>query len=162
PGGVFSFTTPSQECLERDVQAGPLMADFNADLAAGSVPRFNFLIPNGCEDALGGCAPIHNRYTQFDEVLRREVPLIEASPTLGTRRTCARSIRSGVDGARQPAGLPETAPRYHRFEHRPRLQRRGPCTHELPPSRATRPTSTPPSTWSALRCGATPRPGSRA
>jgi hypothetical protein len=83
PGGVFSPTTPSQECLERDVQAGPLMADFNADLAAGTVPRFNFLIPNGCEDALGGCAPIHNRYTQFDEFLRREVPLIEASPAWG-------------------------------------------------------------------------------
>src|SRR4029078_4032646 len=29
------------------------------------------------------CAPIHNRYTQFDEFLRREVPLIEASPTWG-------------------------------------------------------------------------------
>jgi hypothetical protein len=84
PGGVFSLTTPSQECLERDVQAGPLMADFNADLATGTVPRFNFLIPNGCEDALGGCAPIHNRYTQFDEFLRREVPLIEASPAWGS------------------------------------------------------------------------------
>jgi phosphatidylinositol-3-phosphatase len=80
PGGVFSATTPSAECLARDVQAGPLMADFNLALANGTVPRFNFVIPNGCEDALGGCAPIHNRYTQFDEFLRREVPLIEASP----------------------------------------------------------------------------------
>jgi phosphatidylinositol-3-phosphatase len=60
------------------------MAGFNADLAAGTVPRFNFLIPNGCEDALGGCAPIHNRYTQFDEFLRREIPLIEASPAWGS------------------------------------------------------------------------------
>jgi hypothetical protein len=83
PGGVFSATTPSAECLARDVQAGPLMADFNAALAAGSIPRFNFVIPNGCEDALGGCAPIHNRYTQFDEFLRREVPLIETSPAWG-------------------------------------------------------------------------------
>jgi phosphatidylinositol-3-phosphatase len=80
PGGVFSATTPSAECLARDVQAGPLMADFNADLAAGTVPAFNLVIPNGCEDALGNCAPINNRYTQFDEFLRREVPLIEASP----------------------------------------------------------------------------------
>ena len=80
PGGVFSATTPSAECLARDVQAGPLMAGFNAGLAAGTVPAFNLVIPNGCEDALGGCAPIHNRYTQFDEFLRREVPLIQASP----------------------------------------------------------------------------------
>jgi hypothetical protein len=80
PGGVFNPTTPSAECLRRDVQAGPLMATFNADLAAGVVPRFNIVIPNGCEDALGNCKPINNRYTEFDEFLRREIPLIMASP----------------------------------------------------------------------------------
>jgi hypothetical protein len=80
PGGVFSATTPSQECLRRDVQAGPEMSTFNSRLLAGTVPRFNFIIPNGCEDALGNCAPINNRYTQFDDFLGREVPLIQASP----------------------------------------------------------------------------------
>jgi phosphatidylinositol-3-phosphatase len=80
PGGVFSATSPSQECLQRDVQAGPQMSTFNAALLAGTVPRFNFIIPNGCEDALGNCAPTNNRYTQFDDFLAREVPLIQASP----------------------------------------------------------------------------------
>src|SRR3954453_17634820 len=80
PGGVFNPMTPSAECLARDVQAGPDMATFNADLAAGRVPRFNFVIPNGGDDALGNCKPINNRYTQFDEYLRREIPLIKASP----------------------------------------------------------------------------------
>jgi phosphatidylinositol-3-phosphatase len=83
PGGVFSATTPSEECLARDVQAGQEMEFFNADLAAGTIPRFNFVIPNGCEDANGNCAPIHNRYTQFDTFLAREIPLIQASPAYG-------------------------------------------------------------------------------
>jgi hypothetical protein len=83
PGGVFSATTPSQECLARDVQAGPQMDSFNAQLASGDVPQFNFVIPNGCEDANGNCAPIHNRYTQFDSFLAREVPLIQSSPAYG-------------------------------------------------------------------------------
>ena len=83
PGGVFSATTPSEECLARDVQAGQEMDFFNADLAAGTIPRFNFVIPNGCEDANGNCAPIHNRYTQFDTFLAREIPLIQASPAYG-------------------------------------------------------------------------------
>ena len=120
PGGVFSFTTPSQECLERDVQAGPLMAGFNADLAAGTVPRFNFLIPNGCEDALGGCAPIHNRYTQFDEFLRREEvgegghdrardPAHRVLTGVGPRRRHRRALRRGSAAGRHAAqGSPGT------------------------------------------------------
>jgi hypothetical protein len=90
PNGVWSATAPSQECLTNDIPAGPAvppfeinatgMATFNADLATGAVGNFNFIVPNGCNSADSNCAPIHDRYTQFDNFLAREVPLIEASP----------------------------------------------------------------------------------
>ena len=94
---MFSATTPSQECLRRDVQAGPEMSTFNSRLLTGTVPRFNFIIPNGCEDALGNCAPIDNRYTQFDDFLAREVPLIQASPpTIETPSSSCCSTRTSA------------------------------------------------------------------
>ena len=86
PGGVWSPTTPSQECLASDVPAGTAasgMATFNADLATGQVARFNMVIPNGCDDGEANCKPVNNRYTQFDNFLAQEVPKIEASPAFG-------------------------------------------------------------------------------
>lgn len=84
PNGVWNATTPSQECLENDIPAGQIgMEYFNENLSAGRVANFNFIIPNGCEDGEGNCAPINNRYTQFDAFLAREVPLIQASPAFG-------------------------------------------------------------------------------
>jgi hypothetical protein len=86
PNGIWSATNPSQECLTNDVPAGTAAAGmdtFNTDLASGSVARFNMVIPNGCEDGEANCKPVNNRYTQFDDFLAREVPLIEASPAFG-------------------------------------------------------------------------------
>ncbi len=86
PNGVWS-PTPSRECLSNDVPAGSRaagMAWFDANLSAGTVANFNFVIPNGCEDGEANCAPIHNRYTEFDAFLAREVPLIQASPAFGS------------------------------------------------------------------------------
>jgi hypothetical protein len=86
PGGVWSSTTPSQECLNNDIPAGTPdsgMSTFNADLATGNVASFNMVIPNGCEDGESNCKPVNNRYTQFDDFLAREVPKIEASPAFG-------------------------------------------------------------------------------
>lgn len=77
---------PYAECLANDVPAGTSddgMATFNADLARGRVGDLNVVVPNGCEDGEGNCAPVNNRYTQFDDFLAREVPLIEASPAFG-------------------------------------------------------------------------------
>jgi len=74
------------ECLASDVPAGTPedgMATFNAALASGDVPDFNFVIPNGCNDGEAHCKPLNNRYLQFDEFLAREVPLIESSPAFG-------------------------------------------------------------------------------
>jgi len=87
PGGVWSPTTPSAECLANDIPAGTAtdgMSTFNADLATGQVASFNMVIPNGCSDGEATCKPVNNRYTQFDDFLAREVPKIEASPAFGS------------------------------------------------------------------------------
>ena len=34
-------------------------------------------------DGEANCGPVHNRYTQFDNFLAREIPLIEQSPAFG-------------------------------------------------------------------------------
>ncbi len=86
PGGVWSATTPSQECLANDVPAGTDdagMVTFNDALATGDVARFNTVIPNGCDDGEANCKPVNNRYTQFDNFLAQEVPQIESSPAFG-------------------------------------------------------------------------------
>jgi hypothetical protein len=88
PNGVWSATTPSQECLQNDVPAGDdsdPMGLFHQALAAGDVANFNLIIPNGCDDGEGNCAPVNDRYTQFDSFLAREIPLIQASPAFGKR-----------------------------------------------------------------------------
>lgn len=87
PDGVWSATNPSQECLQNDIPAGDEthpMGFFEAALATGDIANFNLVLPNGCEDGEGNCAPINNRYTQFDAFLAREVPLILASPAFGS------------------------------------------------------------------------------
>jgi hypothetical protein len=86
--GVWSATDRSQECLQHDIYAaGPAAADpmrrFNQALAAGTVANFNLVLPNGCEDGEGNCKPVNDRFTQFDDFLAREVPLIESSPAFG-------------------------------------------------------------------------------
>lgn len=85
-GGVWSATNVSQECLQNVIPAGGLqnpMGVFNEALATGQVADFNFIVPNGCDDGEASCAPIHDRYTQFDSFLAQEVPLIEQSPAFG-------------------------------------------------------------------------------
>ena len=55
---------------------------FNSDIASGNVGDFNFVIPNGCDEE-ANCKSVNNRYTQFDDFLAQEVPLIESSPAFG-------------------------------------------------------------------------------
>src|SRR5439155_12952061 len=59
------------------------METFNSDLASGNVADFNFFIPNGCDDGEANCKPVNNRYTQYDNFLKREIPKIKASPAYG-------------------------------------------------------------------------------
>ena len=77
---------PFSECQANDVPAGTStagMSIFNADLASGDLPAFNTVIPNGCDDGESNCKPVNDRYTQFDDFLATEVPLIERSPAFG-------------------------------------------------------------------------------
>jgi len=84
---TIDFTDISySECLANDVPAGTPddgMKTFNAGLATGAVPGYNFVVPNGCNDGEANCKPVNNRYTQFDDFLAQEVPLIESSPAFG-------------------------------------------------------------------------------
>ena len=77
---------PYAECLANDVPAGTAedgMATFNDALKSGSVGDFNLVIPNGCDDGEANCKPLNSRYTQFDQFLATEIPLIERSPAFG-------------------------------------------------------------------------------
>jgi hypothetical protein len=83
-----SSLTPSTECMSQDIPAGTTgpnnMDAFNAALAANSVSRFNFVVPNECEDGHSSCPPAGHTVLQFDNFLQREVPLILDSPAFGS------------------------------------------------------------------------------
>jgi hypothetical protein len=59
------------------------MSSFNNALAAGTVPAYNFVSPNLCEDAYHSCNGA-NPVTEYDNFLKKEIPLIEASPAFGS------------------------------------------------------------------------------
>jgi hypothetical protein len=73
-------------CSTYDVPAGTTgpddMSYFNNALAAGTVPAYNFITPNNCEDGHNSCNGA-NTVTEYDNFLKREIPLIEASPAFG-------------------------------------------------------------------------------
>jgi phosphatidylinositol-3-phosphatase len=87
-GGVWSATDRSAECLAKDIPAGGTgpndMSAFDAALRAGTVARFNYVVPNECEDAHDNCKPVGNSITQFDQFLARELPKIMDSPAFGS------------------------------------------------------------------------------
>lgn len=74
-------------CSTYDVPAGTTgpdnMSYFNNALAAGTVPKYNFISPNNCEDSHNSCNGA-NIVTEYDNFLKREIPLIEASPAFGS------------------------------------------------------------------------------
>jgi hypothetical protein len=74
-------------CSTYDVPAGTTgpddMSFFNAALAAGTVPEYNFISPNLCEDGHDSCNGA-NKITEYDNFLQKEIPLIEASPAFGS------------------------------------------------------------------------------
>jgi hypothetical protein len=80
--------TPSTECLTQDIATGGTgpndTSAFDDALAAGAVSRFNFIVPNECEDAHDNCKPVGNPELQYDAFLQREVPQILRSPAFGS------------------------------------------------------------------------------
>ena len=74
-------------CSTYDVPAGTTgpdnMSSFNNALAAGQVPKYNFITPNNCEDSHDSCNGA-NIVTEYDNFLKKEIPLIKASPAFGS------------------------------------------------------------------------------
>lgn len=100
PAGVWNGTNPSAECRTHDISAGTTgpddMSYLNENLSAGTVARFNLIVPNECEDAHDNCKPAGNPITQFDDFLAREVPLIEASPAFGSNGVIVITFDEGI------------------------------------------------------------------
>lgn len=73
-------------CQAGDVPAGTTGPDdmtwFNQALAAGTVPAYNFIAPNLCQDGHDSCHGA-DTVTEYDHFLAREIPLIQASPAFG-------------------------------------------------------------------------------
>jgi phosphatidylinositol-3-phosphatase len=80
--------TPSNECLTQDIATGGTgpndTSAFDDALASGTVSRFNFIVPNECEDAHDNCKPVGNPELQYDAFLAREVPQILRSRAFGS------------------------------------------------------------------------------
>ena len=74
---------PSPECRQKVLATGTTgpndMSVFDAALAAGSVARFNMVIPNDCENGHDRCGT-HNAVRQFDDFVAREVPRSRRRP----------------------------------------------------------------------------------
>lgn len=78
-------------CSTYDVPAGTTgpddMSAFNSALASGTVPEFNLVTPNNCEDGHNSCnGPGTLAYAagEYNNFLQKEIPLIEASPAFGS------------------------------------------------------------------------------
>jgi hypothetical protein len=88
-------------CATYDVPAGATgpddMSYFNNALAAGTVPEYNFITPNLCEDAYASCNNA-NTVTEYDNFLSREIPLIEASAAFGSNGVIFVTFDEGAVG----------------------------------------------------------------
>ena len=80
--------TPSTECLTQNIPTGGTGENdttaFDNALRNGTVSKFNFIVPNECEDAHDNCKPVGNPELQYDAFLQREVPQILQSPAFGS------------------------------------------------------------------------------
>ena len=87
-GGDFSGTTGSTFCGDHVISMGGTGFDdtsgFDGALASGNVPRFNYIVPNQCEDGHDNCKPEGDPIRQFDDFLAREIPNIMDSPSWGS------------------------------------------------------------------------------
>lgn len=81
-------TPPKAVCLHHDLPMGTTAPNntrrFDRVLASGRVPRFNYVVPNDCENGHDLCGS-RTGVRQFDRFLRREIPRILASPAWNRR-----------------------------------------------------------------------------
>ncbi|MEA2520497.1 MAG: phosphatidylinositol-3-phosphatase [Actinomycetota bacterium] len=101
-GPDFSGAVGSGSCLTHVLPMGGTGVNdttaFNAMLDSGSVPRFNYVAPNMCEDGHDNCKPQGNPIRQFDDFLAREVPQIMASPAWNASSVIVIVYDEGQDG----------------------------------------------------------------
>jgi hypothetical protein len=101
-GSNFSGTTGNSSCQRHIVPMGTTdpndKSTFEADLAAGNVPQFNYIVPNMCEDGHDNCKPEGNTIKQFDDFLAREVPNIMSSPAWDANSVIFVVYDEGQDG----------------------------------------------------------------
>jgi hypothetical protein len=80
---------PKQVCIHHDVPMGTTAKNdtsaFDRALRKGTVPRFNYIVPNDCENGHDVCTPTNNSVGQFDSFAKREVAKIIASPAWDSR-----------------------------------------------------------------------------
>ena len=86
---VEDFANPPKAvCLHHDLPMGTTAPNntrrFDRALASGRVPRFNYVVPNDCENGHDLCGS-RSGMGQFDQFLRREIPKIMASPAWNRR-----------------------------------------------------------------------------
>jgi hypothetical protein len=108
-GGVYQDNiAPSPECLTNVVATGTTkpndMSWFNKALATGDVPRFNFVIPNDCQQGHDICGHSTDTVGQFDRFLAREIPKIEASPAFDANSVIIVTYDEWGDQPPPPAG----------------------------------------------------------
>jgi hypothetical protein len=81
-------SAPKAACLHHDLPMGTTAPDntrrFDQALASGAIPRFNYVVPNDCENGHDLCGT-HSGVRQFDRFLKREIPKIMASPAWDSR-----------------------------------------------------------------------------
>ena len=79
---------PKSACVQHDVPMGTTAPNntstFDHELQTGDIPRFNYIVPNDCENGHDPCGT-HNTVGQFDAFLKREVPKIVSSPAWDAR-----------------------------------------------------------------------------
>src|SRR5437867_5346734 len=75
-GGDFSGATGSAFCGDHVITMGGTGFDdtssFDIAVANGDVPRFNYIVPNECEDGHDNCKPEGDPIRQFGDFLARE------------------------------------------------------------------------------------------
>ncbi|HJX08305.1 MAG TPA: alkaline phosphatase family protein [Actinomycetota bacterium] len=102
-GPDFSGTQGDTFCRQHVVSMGSSTipndtSTFDAALAAGNVPAFNYVVPNMCEDGHDNCKPTGGTIKQFDDFLAREVPKITASPAWDANSVIFVVYDEGQDG----------------------------------------------------------------
>jgi len=117
-GGTWDAENPSALCTDNVISMGDPVApndtsDFDAVLASGDVSRFNYIVPNMCEDGHDTCPPNPpSALGQFDEFLQREVPKILDSPAFTENSLLIVTFDEGAStagGGSSAGGTPCTA-----------------------------------------------------